>query len=115
MHKVKLHKWGDTDVRNLKVGDFAPDCFGDMSEVTEIYGQQVDIKGNPFVCYYTKFSDNGSNISNSMKSGELLRTTELSNHFTSKEIDSIQEIFKGNLLYSKKIKVSELRELINKN
>jgi hypothetical protein len=47
------------DIESLKVGDLAPDCFGRMSEITEIFAQKDDITGRAFVCYYTAFGASG--------------------------------------------------------
>jgi hypothetical protein len=77
------------DIETLKVGDLAPDCFGRMNRVTEIFAQKDDINGRAFVCYYTAFGTSGS-CSHSMKEGELLRTVATSNAYTSAELDAIE-------------------------
>lgn len=61
------------DILNLKVGDLAPDCFGRMSKVVEIYALSKDVKGKWFVCYYVEFGPNAK-ISESLKEGEPLST-----------------------------------------
>lgn len=76
-------------VQNLKVGDTVPDTFGGFSEITKIFAQQQAINGEWFCCYYTWFSPN-SFISDSIRQDSLLRTLQLSKHFTSHELDIIE-------------------------
>jgi len=61
------------DIAALEVGDLAPDCFGGMSVVTEIFGRGEDIHGDLYVCYYTKHGENGA-ISGSMTQDETVPT-----------------------------------------
>lgn len=68
------------DVENLKVGDLAPDCFGKMRRVTEIFARREDINGKLFVCFYTEFGER-STMSGSMKEDEIVATTEISSKF----------------------------------
>ena len=79
------------DIKNLKVGDKAPTCFGTWAKVVEITCQEDDVNGTPFVCYYSEFGTNGSRISHSLKAGELDRTVELSSHYKSLELDDIEK------------------------
>jgi len=58
-------------VEGLRIGDMAPDCFGRLRPVVDIFARGDDIQGRAFVCYYTKFSD-CSRISGSAKEGELV-------------------------------------------
>ena len=76
-------------ILNLKVGDKAIDCFGNMSEVVEIFGRGVDVNVKWYVCYTTRLGEN-STVSGSMKEGELVRTVELSKYYTSHELDMIE-------------------------
>ena len=78
------------EVQSLKVGDLAPDAFGRMSEVTEIFGQKDDINGRAFVCYYTRFGSNGGSCSTSMKEGELVRSVAASGRYTSADLIAIE-------------------------
>ncbi len=81
------------DVMNLKVGDLAPDAFGRMSEVVEIYaGPKDDCNGRAFACYYVRFGIEGK-MSSSVKQDEVVRSIASSNHFTSAEIDAIERNF----------------------
>ena len=59
-------------VKNLKVGDLIPNCFGELKEVVSIHHKGYDINGKYFACFYQKFSDN-STISNTIKEGENYR------------------------------------------
>lgn len=77
------------EVLDLQVGHMALDCFGNLAEVTEIYGRGDDIDGRAFVCYYTRLSAN-STVSNSMKEGKIVRTTRLTHRYKSAEIDAME-------------------------
>lgn len=68
------------DVLNLKVGDLAPDCFGNMKRVVDIYAQKDDVHGKAFVCYYTVWSDNAK-MSHSIKEDETVATIPLVNKY----------------------------------
>jgi len=57
-------------VKAVKVGGMAPDCFGRMAEVVEINHRGLDIHGKLFVHYYVKFGET-SRISNSIKEGRV--------------------------------------------
>lgn len=70
-------------VQALTVGDLAPDCFGRWAKVTRVYGQQDDMSGKAFVCYYTEFGEH-STVSNSMKEGEVCLTTAASHKWPSR-------------------------------
>ena len=62
------------DVQGLKVGDMAPDVFGAMSLVVEVFAQQDDCNGRAFVCFYTAFGTDGGRMSGSMNEGEPVAT-----------------------------------------
>lgn len=79
-------------VANLAVGDFVPDCFGRMCEVTSITFRGVDIRGAAFVGFYTRFSDTAT-MSGDFKVGELHRTVTLSNSYKSAELDAIEAAY----------------------
>jgi hypothetical protein len=57
------------DVLGLNVGDLAPNCFGEMRAVTEIFGSGINVSGKAFVCYYAEFGPN-STMSHSLVEGE---------------------------------------------
>ena len=78
------------DIENLCIGDTALDCFGQESEVIEIFARNTDIKGKRFVCYYTKLSDNAK-VSGSMKEDELIRTVPLTGMFNSTELNHLEK------------------------
>lgn len=59
-----------TFIENLKVGDFLPNCFGEMKKVTSIHYKGFDVNGKFFACFYQEFGDT-STMSNSIKEGEL--------------------------------------------
>lgn len=88
-HTAVARMPSEADVRELKIGDLAPDCFGRLSKVTEIFARDVDIHGDRFVCYYTEFGANGS-MSHSMKEGELVRTVPLTAALNSAECDQLE-------------------------
>lgn len=77
-----------SDIENLMVGDVAPNVFG-HAEVTRIAYVGEDLKGRKYVGYYTKLSEN-SQISASMKEGELIRSLHVCKLFTSHELDIIE-------------------------
>ena len=73
------------DVQNLKVGDLAPNCFGQFSRVTEIYAQRDNIHGKAFVCFYTEFGSNGSTISGNLVEDEIVPTIPLTSRYLRSE------------------------------
>lgn len=78
------------DIENLKVGDFAPDCFGRLKRVVRIHSKREDIHGKPFACFDTE-NGSTSQISQSLKAGELVRTIALTGLFTSRDCDELEE------------------------
>lgn len=74
------------EIQALKVGDLAPDCFGRMSEVIDIFGRGDDIKGKAYVCYNTAFGSPGGKCSMSLKEGEISRDVQTTRFATSDEI-----------------------------
>lgn len=84
--KVTAFRPTEEEIANLKVGDLAPDAFGSMQPVTRIYARTRDIYSRLFVCYYVRFGERAE-MSNSMKTGEMVRTVSLCNAHTSAEID----------------------------
>ena len=76
-------------IENLKVGDMALDCFGNVSEVVEIFCRSVVVKtGRIFVGYYTKLDDT-SKISHTATEGEIVPTLPLTNKYN--RIDNVPE------------------------
>ena len=78
------------DVAELKIGDRALNAFGNYEEVTEITYRSVDVAGNPFVGYYTRFGSDTSRLSGGYKAGELVRTVHASCRHKSAELDAIE-------------------------
>ena len=64
------------EVQALSVGDMAPDCFGRVARVVEIFGRGDDVQGRAYACYYTEFGP-GSSISGSVKEGATVATVPL--------------------------------------
>jgi hypothetical protein len=80
-----------SDIDNIKVGDLAPDCFGKLQIVTDIFHRGKDRNGKDFVCYRTRFFGcEKTTITNTMKVGELLRTVALTNYLNSAECDKLE-------------------------
>lgn len=77
-------------VETLQVGDFAPDPFGKPARVVSIHGRGEDLNGRAFVCFCTAFGTGSSSISNSLKEGELARSTRITGRHTSRELDAIE-------------------------
>lgn len=62
---VPTREW----IESLSVGDFAPNCFGDLREVKEIYHRREDIHGKLFVCTKLEYGERCT-ISQSFKESE---------------------------------------------
>ena len=75
-------------IRNLQEGDLAPDAFGNMRRVTSITYRGEDPNGKAYVGYYTEYGPT-SQISNSIKEGEVLRTVAITNRMKSHEVDGL--------------------------
>lgn len=78
------------DIQNMKIGDSAVDCFGQMSTVVEISCIREDIHGVMFCCYWTQFGEGNSRISNSRKEGHITRTAGLSRMYDSHSISRME-------------------------
>jgi hypothetical protein len=79
-----------SEIETLKVGDLAPDCFGNWRPVTKINARGDDVKGRAYVCYYTEFGP-GASISNSLKEGEVNRTVAVTARYASHELDDLEK------------------------
>ena len=73
------------DVESLKVGDIAPNCFGDNGTVKEITYRGIDIHGKAYVGYYVTWHDDTSRISESLKENEVLSTVPLTEKYNRRE------------------------------
>jgi hypothetical protein len=80
-------------IESLKIGDPAPDCFGNWKRVIRIYARGNDVNGKAYVCYYTEFGP-GASVSNSLKEGEINRTVALTARYTSHELDLMEEKYR---------------------
>ena len=78
------------EIEAFKENDLAPDCFGNWRRIVKIYAKGHDVNGKAYVCYYTEFGPTSS-ISNSLKEGEIHRSTALTGKFTSHELDILEE------------------------
>jgi hypothetical protein len=76
-------------IAGLQVGDMAPDAFGQLAEVVEITARDVNVKGQPFICLYTRLSDT-SRMSGSFTAGQLHRTTKITARHSSWELTRIE-------------------------
>jgi hypothetical protein len=65
------------DIESLKVGDYAPNCFGQFGKITEIYARGNNVHGKAYICYYTEWHGKDSSISESMEEDETLATIPL--------------------------------------
>lgn len=79
----------DAWITSLKAGDLAPDCWGEMKEIIEIYARDYDLNGKLFVCLDLRFGPT-STISNSFKVGELHRSRKITSRHSSHELDQIE-------------------------
>jgi len=83
------------DVENLKVGAFAPDCFGELSRVTKIAYTGISQSGRAYVGYVTAMNsndtpENGCGCSMSMLEGRLIRSVKLTGLLNSAECDELE-------------------------
>ena len=78
------------EVENLKVGDLAPACFGNLAPVVEIYARGVNVHGRANVCYYVQFSDRDARIRDDLVEDELHRTVRLISKYSAAELYAIE-------------------------
>lgn len=84
------------DIEALRVDDYAPDCFGNLSRVASISHRGLDVHGRPFVCYHTALAgQSAATCSMSMKAGELIATVSLSGALTSDECQELEVEMNG--------------------
>jgi hypothetical protein len=79
----------DVWIASLKVGDLAPDCWGEMSEIVKISARDYDLNGKLFVCLNLRFGPT-STISDSFKADELHRSCKVTYRHSSHELDMIE-------------------------
>lgn len=61
-------------IESLTIGDFLPNCFGEMKPITSIFGKGVsEVDGKMFLCFYQQFGET-STMSNSIREGEKVYT-----------------------------------------
>ncbi len=73
------------DIDNLKVGDYAPNCFGQFGKVVEITYRGIDTHGKAYVGYYVQWHGENSSISESLKEDEYLATIPLTSKYCRRE------------------------------
>lgn len=77
-------------VEQLQVGDEAPDCFGKMRKVVNVYHRSYQpTSGLQYVLYNTEFGPN-SRITGDLTENTLLRTIALTRLFNSRQLDDIE-------------------------
>ena len=62
------------NIENLKIGDYAPHCFGAWGKVNSITFRGNDIHGKAYVGYYVQWHGEDSSISQSIKEDEIVAT-----------------------------------------
>lgn len=77
------------DIAAMRVGAIAIDCWGRLSEITQITHIGEDVQGRLFCCYYTRKGPTSS-CSMSRKERQITRTVALSFEYTSHEIDVLE-------------------------
>ena len=87
-------------VARLAVGDLALDCFGVWAIVDSITYRGTDVHGRAFVGFRTRSGPGPCLIcSHTYKVGELVRTLELTQDFSSAELDQVERgttgLYKG--------------------
>ena len=78
------------DVEVLTVGDRAPYALG-WAEVSRVFARGEDQGGRAFVCYYVRTSPT-SEMSASLKQGEVVRTVGLCQPLSSAQIDEVERL-----------------------
>ena len=73
------------DIDNLKVGDYAPNCFGRFGKVVSITYRGIDVNGKAYVGYYVQWHGEDSSISESLKEDEILSTVPLTSKYMRSE------------------------------
>jgi hypothetical protein len=73
------------DIESLKVGDFAPNCFGNFAKITEIYARGNNIHNKAYICYYVEWHGTDSSISESIEEGEIVPTLPLCSKYIRSE------------------------------
>jgi len=61
-----------SEIFNIEVGFFAPNCFGDIVEVKEITYKGTDVNGNAYVGVKLYNGSRGSTITESYKAGQVV-------------------------------------------
>jgi hypothetical protein len=74
INQVTVYRPTASDIADLRAGDLAPDCFGDMRRVVSINHLGVDVQGKAFVTYYVERTPGKSKMSASMKEDEIVPT-----------------------------------------
>lgn len=77
------------EIESLQAGMGATDCFGHQRVITRVFARGNNIHGKAYVCYYTQFGDT-SEMSMSLREGEIVRTLDLTRKFSSHQIDMLQ-------------------------
>ena len=95
MTQVMLWVPSAAEVNAVCVGSMLPNTFGNVSEVVEISYRGTDVKGRPYVGFYSRFSENAT-MSDSIKAGELVRSVQTSRYFKSAELDTIERSMNAN-------------------
>lgn len=73
------------DIENLKVGDYAPNCFGKFGKINSITYRGIDVNGKSFIGYYVQWHGENSSISESLKEDEILSTVPLTAKYNTTE------------------------------
>lgn len=94
---IKIYYCTKEYIQSLKVGDFAPDCFGNMRKITRIFGElRPNCKGKLCINYYTEHGPT-SQISNGATEGQIFHNVITSNYWTSAELDEIERQIFANI------------------
>lgn len=83
--------------QELKPGDLALNCFGQLEPVSEVYARGTDVHGSAYVCFYAAFGDSGATISGSYRAGEPVATVPLTSVVHRLDSLNIQPLALGTL------------------
>lgn len=77
------------EIDAIQAGMEATDCFGHQRLVTRVFARGVTAHGRAYCCYYTRHTET-SEMSMSIREGEIVRTLHLTRLLSSHQIDQLQ-------------------------
>ena len=87
------------DIERIAPGLSAVNTFGHEKVIVEVYAKKDNVHGQMFACFYCENGPN-SKMSESYTEGHLYRGFYTSKHFTSAELDFLEEFMLRNEIYN---------------